>query len=588
MKSLLNLILIVIVCSFANAANSTKTIPVTGSKTLPGTNKITTTKTLPIKTIPSSSVTSTASLPPKIQYYTTIVTAYGHITQTTVLPNDSLPYTINGCIPTKGYHTMTKEYCSVSSSITYCKPDVTTKFSVSSYCKLATKSLSFTIPVTSKTCYTTYEECNTKTRKFSKTVLPFEDYYNYVKEESNRSSTVPSKTVRNLYPLFTGEVLSYAYEDCEYVTRTMDCYYPVSTFNYNDITITTKTIPTNIISTTEVPSETITENDITTSQVSTSTINNTVSLPPKPTPLSTFPPKDTKSISISLPPKTTTQKTTKTTTFANVNMNYYTTTLSDNGITVTLSEVPIRERVTATGCKSTKTITEKGIKACSTVNGTTTQCSKKLTTSYVNKPFCTYSTEHLRNPMKVTATNCQSTQYLCATKTIYSTYTQIDYSATSKSRQLFAKTVLPLNSVYYIGTKAVPTEICTSIVSEVDCVVPITDVITFPTKSTTTNTIPITIPPESTIITETTTTTPTPAITDCPPVTITYTEKETITEIEKETITVTVKATPTNVDDDSKCVGKYEQCGGEGYNGPTCCKNGLTCHRISRYFSQCD
>jgi len=35
------------------------------------------------------------------------------------------------------------------------------------------------------------------------------------------------------------------------------------------------------------------------------------------------------------------------------------------------------------------------------------------------------------------------------------------------------------------------------------------------------------------------------------------------------------------------CVEKYGQCGGKGYNGPTCCVSGTTCHAYNEYYSQC-
>jgi len=75
--------------------------------------------------------------------------------------------------------------------------------------------------------------------------------------------------------------------------------------------------------------------------------------------------------------------------------------------------------------------------------------------------------------------------------------------------------------------------------------------------------------------------------TKCLPVTVTITEKETITK--KETITVTVKLGATNVNDQdqNQCGSKYEQCGGMNFNGPTCCKSGLTCRRVNEYYSQC-
>jgi len=87
--------------------------------------------------------------------------------------------------------------------------------------------------------------------------------------------------------------------------------------------------------------------------------------------------------------------------------------------------------------------------------------------------------------------------------------------------------------------------------------------------------------------TKTTTTTKTtktlPNIsTSCIPdiTTITVTDNETVTV--KETVTVTVKS-----NSNSKCAEKWTQCGGQGYNGPTCCQSGSTCREINKYYSQC-
>jgi len=72
----------------------------------------------------------------------------------------------------------------------------------------------------------------------------------------------------------------------------------------------------------------------------------------------------------------------------------------------------------------------------------------------------------------------------------------------------------------------------------------------------------------------------------CIPSTIfkTVTEHDTVTVREEVTITVTRSSVPTS---DSQCVGKYGQCGGINYKGPTCCQSGLTCHKVSEYYFQC-
>jgi len=35
------------------------------------------------------------------------------------------------------------------------------------------------------------------------------------------------------------------------------------------------------------------------------------------------------------------------------------------------------------------------------------------------------------------------------------------------------------------------------------------------------------------------------------------------------------------------CASKWDQCGGVGYSGPTCCESGSTCREYNQYFSQC-
>ncbi|KAG8907363.1 hypothetical protein FRC01_007715 [Tulasnella sp. 417] len=35
------------------------------------------------------------------------------------------------------------------------------------------------------------------------------------------------------------------------------------------------------------------------------------------------------------------------------------------------------------------------------------------------------------------------------------------------------------------------------------------------------------------------------------------------------------------------CAAKYGQCGGQGYNGPTCCQSGSTCKYSNQWYSQC-
>ncbi|OUM59064.1 carbohydrate-binding module family 1 protein [Piromyces sp. E2] len=73
--------------------------------------------------------------------------------------------------------------------------------------------------------------------------------------------------------------------------------------------------------------------------------------------------------------------------------------------------------------------------------------------------------------------------------------------------------------------------------------------------------------------------------TKCIPTTIsiTTTEKETITV--RETVTVTITTTETKPP--QNCANKWAQCGGQNFNGPTCCQSGSTCRKLNEYYSQC-
>ncbi|OUM58441.1 carbohydrate-binding module family 1 protein [Piromyces sp. E2] len=104
---------------------------------------------------------------------------------------------------------------------------------------------------------------------------------------------------------------------------------------------------------------------------------------------------------------------------------------------------------------------------------------------------------------------------------------------------------------------------------------------------------PITITTKKIPITTTTTTKKIPITTTnttkkipitCKNVTITI--KETVTV--KETITVTIQnSEPTPTNPVQNCAAKWGQCGGQGYNGPTCCQSGSTCHEVNQWYSQC-
>ena len=70
--------------------------------------------------------------------------------------------------------------------------------------------------------------------------------------------------------------------------------------------------------------------------------------------------------------------------------------------------------------------------------------------------------------------------------------------------------------------------------------------------------------------------------------TITVTKSVPTVTITKAT-TKTLKAyesEPTN-GATTQCAKKWNQCGGIGFNGPTCCESGSTCHELNKYYSQC-
>jgi len=117
------------------------------------------------------------------------------------------------------------------------------------------------------------------------------------------------------------------------------------------------------------------------------------------------------------------------------------------------------------------------------------------------------------------------------------------------------------------------------------------------TTSTSTKQLPVITSTTSTkqppVITTTTSTKQLPVITStttnttkCLPVTVTVTEKENITVTEKTTVTVTIHSNPTNTNN-VNCAKKWGQCGGIGFNGPTCCESGSVCKELNRYYSQC-
>jgi hypothetical protein len=51
---------------------------------------------------------------------------------------------------------------------------------------------------------------------------------------------------------------------------------------------------------------------------------------------------------------------------------------------------------------------------------------------------------------------------------------------------------------------------------------------------------------------------------------------------------VTTSATPATTAIDGSCAGPWEQCGGNGWTGTTCCPSGYFCNALSEWHSQCD
>lgn len=285
--------------------------------------------------------------------------------------------------------------------------------------------------------------------------------------------------------------------------------------------------------------------------------------------------------------------------------NYYLTTFTKNIITTTL-KVPVTQRINFNNCNGTKTVSTQVYDLCLTIDNTVkTPCIQTTLRSWVTSLSCFFSTEYLTNPIPVTTTQCQDNKTVCRTKKLYKTSSSIiqvtttprSYKTIPSSYKTIPTGVNRNHSSFKTVEVIYPTvtSYCVNVSENYECIIPKTDIET--DIETITETDIETLPPKTTTTTTTktvdkstssTTTTTTPAKTYCPPKTITVTEKETITDVEEETVTVTIKIPkPTDKVDDSKCGGRFAQCGGKGYSGPTCCKNGLKCYELNNYFSQC-
>jgi hypothetical protein len=110
---------------------------------------------------------------------------------------------------------------------------------------------------------------------------------------------------------------------------------------------------------------------------------------------------------------------------------------------------------------------------------------------------------------------------------------------------------------------------------------------TIPTSSKTIPTSSKTVPTSSKTVPTSSKTIPTSSKTiSCEPVTVHVTVKDTVTVKEIVTVTVKIDSKPTSIDE-SHCAMKWAQCGGQNYQGPTCCQSGSTCHEVNKYYSQC-
>ena len=174
--------------------------------------------------------------------------------------------------------------------------------------------------------------------------------------------------------------------------------------------------------------------------------------------------------------------------------------------------------------------------------------------------------------------------------TIFTTTTTTKVPPTISTTTTTTK-VPPTITTTTTTTKVPPTISTTTTTTKVPPTITTTTTTTkvSPTISTTTTTTKV--PPTITTTTTTTKVPPTISTTtssSCVPKTLTFTltERETVTEKEYVTVTVTdYSASETTPSE--RCSGKWAQCGGIGYKGPTCCESGFTCRKLNEYYSQC-
>ena len=237
--------------------------------------------------------------------------------------------------------------------------------------------------------------------------------------------------------------------------------------------------------------------------------------------------------------------------------------------------IPTSTTKTKTVPTSTTTTKTKTVPTSTTTTKTKTVPTSTTTTSTKTIPTSTTSTKTIPTSTTSTKTIPTSTT-TTSTKTIPTSTTTTSTKTIPTSTTTTSTKTIP-TSTTTTSTKTIPTSTTTTSTKTIPTSTTTTSTKTIPTSTTTTST--------KTIPTSTTTTSTKTIPTTCKSViTVTVTEKETITKKDYVTVTVTVKSTPTQ---NSNCASKWAQCGGVGFNGPTCCEAGSTCHEVNQYYSQC-
>ncbi|OUM65784.1 carbohydrate-binding module family 1 protein [Piromyces sp. E2] len=259
---------------------------------------------------------------------------------------------------------------------------------------------------------------------------------------------------------------------------------------------------------------------------------------------------------------------------------------------ITVGPMPPKSPKTTTTTKAipgiitTTTTTKQVPKNITTTTTTTKQVPKNITTTTTTKQIpkiiTTTTTTTKQIPKIITTTTTSTKQQIPKIITTTTTSTkQVPKNITTTTTT--TKQIPKIITTTTTSTKQIPKNITTTTTTTTK---QIPKIIT--TTTTTTKQIPKIITTTTTTTTKQipkniTTTTTTSKNLPCKNVSITVTVQETVTV--KETITVTNGLAPTNPP--QNCAAKWGQCGGIGFNGPTCCQTGSTCREINSYYSQC-